>query len=134
MNVQEYKSRLYSILTRVEPILESCNHKADADSIKEILANSLEDESTEQESKQQLDAIKESIIALLKNTLTEIQITFVEMEEPDNTDSELFKKYLLKLKDLKQDLSSPVSETRKQVSSILKRSKANLVNEISSRL
>lgn len=132
MNVQEYKSRLYSILTRVEPILESCGHKADTDSVKGALANSLEGESTESESKQQLDVIKESIIALLKDTLTEVQIAFVEMEEPNNTDSELFKKHLLKLKDLKQELSSPVSETRKQVSSILRRSKANLVNEISS--
>lgn len=132
MNIQEYKSRLYSILTRVEPIIESCGHKTESDSIKERLASTLEDDCPEKESEAQLNGIKESLIALLKSILTEIQIAFVELKEPDNADSELFKKYLLELKDLKQDISSPVSETRKKITTLLRRSKTNLINEISS--
>ena len=132
MNVQEYKSRLYSILTRVESIIESCGHKAESDSIKERLASSLEDDCSEKESEVQLNGIKESLIALLESILTETQIAFVEMEEPDNTDSELFKKYLLELKDFKQYILSPTSVTRKKISTILRRSKANLISEISS--
>lgn len=132
MDVQEYKSRLYSILTRVEPIVETCGHKDEVDSIKKSLANTLEDNSEEGVSKTQLDNIKAGLVTLLQTILTEVQIAFVEMKEPDDSDAELFKKYLLELKDFKQDLSSPISETRKKVSSLLKHTKANLLNEISS--
>lgn len=132
MTAQEYKSKLYSTLTRVEYIVESYNNKEELDNIKERLASSSETDSNEDEEKNELDAIKIDIISLLRDTLTTIQITFVEMEEPDNSDAELFKKHMLELKDCKQDLTSHDSETRKKISSLLKHSKANLINELSS--
>jgi uncharacterized protein YqgV (UPF0045/DUF77 family) len=131
MTAQEYKLRLYSTLTRVESIVESFNNKKELDEIKERLASSLEVESKE-EAKSELDSIKEDLISLLRDTLTEVQIAFVEMEEPDNSDTELFKKYMLELKEYRQDLTSHDSETRKKINTLLKHSKANLLNELSS--
>lgn len=132
MTAQEYKSRLYSTLTRVESIVESFNNKDELDKIKGRLAFSLQTDSNEDEEKKELDAIKLDFISLLRDTLTNIQISFVEMEEPDNSDAELFKKYMLELKDCKQELTSRDSETRKKINSLLKHSKANLINELSS--
>ncbi len=132
MTAQEYKSRLYSTLTRVESIVEFFNKKEELNKIKERLASSLETESNEDEAEAELDAIKHDLISLLKETLMEVQIAFVEMEEPDNSDAELFKKYMLELKEYKQDLTSHDSETRKKISTLLKHSKANLINELSS--
>ena len=132
MTAQEYKSRLYSTLTRVESIVESFGKKDELDKIKERLASSLEVESNEEDAKSELDAIKQDFISLLKDTLIEVQIAFVEMEEPDNSDAELFKKHMLELKGYKQDLTSHDSETRKKINTLLKHSKANLINELSS--
>lgn len=132
MTAKEYKSRLYSTLTRVGGIVESFIIEEELDKIKERLASSLEIESNEDEAKAGLDSIKQDIISLLRDTLTEIQIAFVEMEEPDNSDAELFKKHMLELKEYKQDITSLDSETRKKISSLLKHSKANLINELSS--
>ena len=132
MTAQEYKSRLYSTLTRVESIVESFGKKDELDKIKERLASSLEVESNEEDAKSELDAIKQDFISLLKDTLIEVQIVFVEMEEPDNSDAELFKKHMLELKAYKQDLTSHDSETRKKINTLLKHSKANLINELSS--
>lgn len=131
MNTQEYRIRLNTLFSRIESILSSCEKNDEIDVIKRLLASSI-GESSEEEAKDKLDTIKLAIINLLKSTLTEFQIAFVEMEEPDSTDAELFKKHLLELKDLKQDLSSPNSETRRKISTLLKRSKTNLLNEISS--
>lgn len=132
MTSQEYKSRLYSTLTRVESIVESFNNKVELDKIKGRLASSLETDSNEDEEKNELNIIKLDFISLLRDTLTKIQIAFVEMEEPDNSDAELFKKHMLELKNYKQDLTSHDSETRKKINSLLKHSKANLINELSS--
>ena len=132
MTAQEYKSRLYSTLTRVESIVESFGKKEELDKLKERLASSLEVESNEEDAKSELDAIKQDFILLLRDTLTEVQVAFVKMEEPDNSDVELFKKYMLELKAYKQDLTSHDSETRRKINTLLKHSKANLINELSS--
>lgn len=132
MTAQEYKSRLYSTLTRVESIVESFNKKEELNKIKERLASSLDVESSEEDAKLELDVIKQDFISLLRDTLTEVQIAFVEMEEPDNSDAELFKMHMLELKAYKQDLTSHDSETRKKINALLKHSKANLINELSS--
>ena len=98
MTAQEYKLRLYSTLTKVESIGVSFDKKEGLDKIKERLASSLEVESNEEVAKSELDVIKQDFISLLRDTLTEVQIEFVEMEEPDSSDAELFKKYVLELK------------------------------------
>ncbi len=133
MTAQEYKSRLISILDRVEPIVESVNKTDDITEIKEHLdSDCFPNNISEDDAKVALDKIKEVFISRLKETLAAIQIAFVEIEEPDSSDSELFKKYLLELKAYKTDLSSHDSETRKKVNTILKHSKTNLINELSS--
>ena len=132
MTPQEYKSRLYSALTRVEGILEATGLKAETDALKETLASSLEQDMTEDEANAQLNEVKSHLISLLNQALEATQIAFVEMEEPDNYDAELFKQHLLELKEYKQDLSSPSSETRKKINTLLRRSKTNLLNELQS--
>lgn len=132
MTAQEYKSRLYTSLTRIEGAVESAGKKDSLHEIKERLASSLEFERADDEAMSELDAIKADLILLLKDALTNIQIAFVEMVEPDDSDAELFKKYLLELKSYRQDLISHDSEKRKKVNSLLKHSKANLLNELSS--
>lgn len=132
MTPQEYKSRLYSTLSRVEGILEATGMKAETDSLKETLASALEQETSESEANAQLNEIKTSLINILRQALDATQIAFVEIEEPDNSDAELFKKYLLELKEYRQVLSSPSSETRKKINSLLRRSKNNLLNELQS--
>ncbi len=132
MTAQEYKSRLNSTLARVESIVESYNNKEELDKIKARLASSFETDLSEDEEKNELDTIKLDLISLLRDTLTKIQIAFVEMEEPDNSDEELFKKHMLELKDCRQDLTSHDSETRKKINTLLKHSKASLINELSS--
>ena len=132
MTAQEYKSRLNSTLARVESIVESYNNKEELDKIKARLASSFETDLSEDEEKNELDTIKLDLISLLRDTLTKIQIAFVEMEEPDNSDEELFKKHMLELKDCRQDLTSHDSDTRKKINTLLKHSKASLINELSS--
>ena len=132
MTAQEYKSRLFSTLTRVESILESFNKKKEIDKIKERLASSMDVELNEDEVKADLDSIKQDLVSLLRDALTEAQIAFVEMEEPDSSDAELFKKHMLELNEYKYDLTSHDSKTRKSISALLKHSKASLLNELSS--
>lgn len=132
MTAQEYKSRLYSSLTRVEGIVESAGIKSELDGIKLRLASSLEQELSEEKAKVDLDQIKADLITVLQDSLTNVQIAFVEMEEPDNSDAELFKKHMLELRSYKQDLTSHDSETRKKINNLLKHSKANIINELSS--
>jgi hypothetical protein len=132
MTAQDYKTRIFSTLTRVEPIVESANKREELNDIKDKLASSVEKETSEDEAKSELDAIKNDLTSLLKDTLTQVQIAFVEMEVPDNSDEELFKKYMAELKAYRQDLASHDSETRKKISTLLKQSKSNLINELSS--
>ena len=132
MTPQEYKSRLYSILTRVESILETADKKDGADSIKNILSSTFEQEAPDEEANKQLDEIKSSLITLLNEALEAFQIAFVEMEEPDNSDVELFKNHLIELKEYKQELISPSSDTRKKINTVLRRAKTNLLNELQS--
>lgn len=132
MTSQEYKSRLYTSLTRVEGAVESVGMKDSLSEIKERLASSLEHEKSADDATAELDAIKADMVLLLRDALTKAQIAFVEMGEPDNSDAELFKKYMLELKSYKQDLTSHDSETRKKINTLLKHSKANLLNELSS--
>lgn len=134
MTVQEYKSRLLSILNRVEPIVESVNRTDDIRQLKERI-NSLEilgSEDPDGNAIVTLDRIKDELSSKLSVILTDIQIAFVEAEEPDYSDSELFKKYLVELKAYKADLTSHDSETKKKVASLLRHSKSNLINELSS--
>lgn len=132
MTPQEYKSRLYTALTRVEDILEATGLKGETDILKDSLASSLKHEITADEANAQLNDVKSNLITLLNQALEATQIAFVEMEEPDNSDAELFKQHLLELKEYKQDLSSPTSETRKKINTLLRHSKTNLLNELQS--
>lgn len=133
MTALDYKSRICSILTRIEPIAESVNK---SDEIKDVVEQldrlSNKPDIYEDEANLELDRIKNDLIKRLSDVLTAIQIAFVELEEPDSTDVELFKKYFLELKEYKTDLSSHDSETKKKVTSLLRHSKANLINELSS--
>lgn len=132
MTPQEYKSRLYSTLTRVEGILEATSLKNETEALKDSLVASLEQDIDTDNAYALLNEIKSRLISLLHQALAVTQIAFVEMEKPDNSDAELFKQYLLELKELKQDFSSPSSETRKNINTLLRRSKSNLLNELQS--
>lgn len=132
MTSQEYKARLLSYFPRVEGIVEAVGMKPELDGINHRLVSISEQESDEENNLVKLDQLKSDFVSLLNETLTKTQIAFVELEEPDLTDTELFKDYLEKLKSYKKDLLSNDSETRKKISSLLRRSKANLLNELSS--
>lgn len=132
MTSQEYKSRLYTSLTRVEGAVESVGMKDSLSEIKNRLVSSLEREKSDDDTTAELDAIKADLVLLLRDALTKAQIAFVEMGELDNSDAELFKKYMLELKSYKQELTSHDSGTRKKINTLLKHSKANLLNELSS--
>lgn len=132
MTPQEYKSRQYSALTRVESILDATGLKAETDTLKESLASALEQELTEDEANALLDKVKSQLVSLLNQALENTQIAFVEMEEPDQSDKELFMKYLQELKEYRKEFSSPTSETRKKINTLLRRSKTNLLNELQS--
>lgn len=123
MNVQEYKNRLLSILNRVSPILIEYNKENELSQLKGVLSSFLNEE--------QLHVAKNDLLTLLKDTLTDVQVKFVESEEPTNEEVELFRKYLMELKDYRQELSTPYSEIRKKVSTIIRTSKSSLSADLS---
>lgn len=133
MTAQEYKTRLNSILARVEPIAEAIGVLDNYIEVKEKLS-AIKCDNTEDDANNNLnlDKIKTELIAKLSETLTNVQIKFVEQEDPDKSDIDLFKKYLLELKAYRADLTSHDSETLRKVNSLLKHSKADLINELSS--
>lgn len=132
MTSQEYIARLQSYFPRVHEIVDSVGLKLELDKIGNRLVSIHEQEEDEQNSLEQLDQLKADFLSLLNETLTKTQIAFVELEEPDDSDTQLFKDYYEKLKTYKQELLSNDSETRKKISSLLRHSKTNLLNELSS--
>lgn len=131
MTSQEYRNRLYSSITKAECIVKSVDLNADIESIKNRLMMSLKQVSSEADAIQELDRLKSEIISLLSETLTKVQIAFVEMDEPDGSDYELFNNYLSELKSYKENLMNSDSETRGKIRIILVKSKNSLINELS---
>ena len=123
MNEVNYKNRLASVLNRVSPILIEYDKENELSQLNEILSKEL--------SEQELLVVKADILTLLTDTLTSVQIKFVESEEPTNEESEMFRKYLLELKDYRQELSTPYSEIRKKVATIIRTSRSTLNAELS---
>ena len=132
MTSQEYKSRIESFFPRVEVIVDAVGMNAELNEFKNRLDSVADQDDSNENTHSDLDLLKSDFVSFLKEVLTKTQIAFVELEEPDTSDSELFKKYLENLKSYKQDLLSNDSETRKKISSLLRHSKANLLNELSS--
>lgn len=123
MNIVNYKNRLASVLNRVSPILIEYDKENELSQLNEVLSKEL--------SKQELLVIKADILTLLTDTLTSVQIKFVESEEPTTEEVEMFRKYLLELKDYRQELSTPYSEIRKKVATIVRTSRSTLNAELS---
>lgn len=133
MTAKEYKSRLSSILDRVKNTVgDNPERCLQLDAIYENLVSVLCENGAEEEIMHNIDNTKQSLILLLKRELEATQIEFVEMGESDDSDKELFKTYLLDLKEYKQNLISPSSDLRVKVSASLRRSKINLLNELQS--
>ena len=133
MTAQEYKLRLSSILERAENTFgEDMTRTAELNTIKEALDSVPTSIGKDDVAMHQIDNIKESLIQLLKQILEDTQIAFVEMEEPDKNEKELFKHYLLDLKEYRQNLISPSSDMRVKVNTSLRRSKTTLLNELQS--
>lgn len=123
MGVPDNKNRLLSILNRVSPILIEYNKEAELSQLKSVLSSYLGEE--------ELLTAKNDVLSLLGDTLTAVQVKFVESEEPTTEEVELFRKYLIELKDYRQELSTPYSEIRKKVSSIIRTSKSSLSADLS---
>lgn len=123
MQLSDIKRRLSSAISRLEPIINEMNAEAQSHRLLEQI--SMADDNS-------IGHAKESTIKFLTDVLTQLQIKFVEMEEPDNSDADLFKKYLYELKVHKQDLSTPNSEVMKQTHLLLRRSKSGILNNLSS--
>ncbi len=119
-----FKNRLFSVLNRVEPTLLEYNQGETVNQLKEFLSGDI--------SQQELMQVKQAILELLNNTLDLAKVRFIEIEEPTNEDMELFRGYLQELKDYKQELTTPYSELRKKVSSVIKMSKSSVLSELRS--
>lgn len=132
MTPKEYKSRLYLALTKVESILDASGKSEEVSSIKGILSSNFEQELPEGSANSQLDEIKEVLVGLLNEALEQTQVDFVQLEEPDQSDVELFKSYLLELREYKQELTLPSSKLRRNITTLLRRSRTNLLNELQS--
>lgn len=129
MIAQNYKSRLIALISKIEQMqngyidetgLIGLKTRTNRCSTKHLTENAIDE----------LDKIKAELRNILSESLTKVQIDFVEIEEPDNSDAEMFKQYLMELKDCKQELSSPLSETRKNITKTLRQTKMHLANEI----
>ena len=83
MGVQENKNRLLSILNRVSPILIEHNKEAELSQLKGVLSSFLSEE--------ELLTAKNDVLNLLGDTLTVVQVKFVESEEPTTEEVELFR-------------------------------------------
>lgn len=123
MNDHDYRNRLLSILNRVSPILIEYGKEDEFKQLKVVLSRNL--------NRQDLLAAKNDMLTLLKDVLTVIQIQFVESEEPTTDEIEMYRKYLIELKDYRQELSTPYSEIRKRVTSIIRTSKSTLSADLS---
>lgn len=119
-----FKNRLFSVLNRVEPTLLEYNQGETVNQLKEFLSGDI--------SQQELMQVKQAILELLNNTLDLAKVRFIEIEEPTNEYMELFRGYLQELKDYKQELTTPYSELRKKVSSVIKMSKSSVLSELRS--
>lgn len=123
MDLYNYKYSIASVLLRLNPVMISLGKQ-------EILeAFRLQLDVANQES---VSYLKEQIIVFLSDCLTSVQMDFVKLEEPDGTDVELFKKYLCELKSYKQNLTSSNSVIRSKITTLLKKSKSDLLNAITS--
>ena len=123
MNDITYKNRIFSILNRVEPILIEYGKDAEVSELKTLLSSNI--------SSKEIATVKQDTLILLNQTLTFVQIKFVETEEPTNDEIEMFRKYLVELKDYRQELSTPYSEIRKKVSGIIKSTRTTLNADLS---
>ena len=123
MNEVNYKSRLTSVLNRVSPILIEYDKENELSQLHEILSQEL--------SEQEILIVKADILTLLTDTLTSVQIKFVEAEEPTTEEVEMFRKYLHELKDYHKELSTPYSEIRKKVTTIIRTSRSTVNAELS---
>lgn len=123
MNTIDYKNRLQSVINRVSHILIEYNREFELTQLNEFLSRNL--------SEQELLIIKGDILTLLSETLTVIQVKFVETEEPTTEEADMFRKYLIELKDYRQELNTPYSEIRKKVSTIIRTCRTSLNAELS---
>lgn len=130
MNSVDYATRLQSILSRIVPVFDTLD-KHEVLSLIDTGISEIRDSVEEETVKMQLlDGYKSQLLRSCKDALLDLQVEFVSSDDPDSSDSEMFKKYLNELKEYKQDLISPSSELHHQISSILRRSKTDLISDI----
>lgn len=124
MNALDHKSRLITILDNTSQILMDFGKEAEWTQLKKVLSQNL--------SPQDLLTVKRDMLMLLGDVLTLIQLKIAKLEEPvASEDMELFQNYLTALKDYRQELSTPHSEVRKKVASIIRTTKSSLNADLS---
>ena len=123
MNAHDHKSRLITILDNVSLILSEAGKDEELTQLKQILSRNL--------NPQELLTVKRDMQMLLSDVLSQVQLKMAELEEPTSEDMELFQNYLTDLKEYRQELSTPHSEVRKKVSSIIRTSRSSLSADLS---
>jgi hypothetical protein len=123
MNALDHKSRLITILDNTSQILTEFGKEAELVQLKKVLSLNL--------NPQDLLTVKRDLQMLLGEALTQIQLKITELKEPTSEDIELFQNYLTELKDYRQELSTPHSEVRKKVTTIIRTSKSLLSADLS---
>lgn len=123
MNTIDYTNRLQSVINRVSHILIEYNREPELLQLNKVFSRDLNE--------QELMIIKGDILTLLSDTLTAVQVKFVETEEPTTEEAEMFRKYLMELRDYRQELNTPYSEIRKKVSTAIRICRTSLNAELS---
>lgn len=123
MNALDHKSRLITILDNVSVILSEAGKDEELTQLKQVLSRNL--------NPQEMLTVKRDMQMLLGDVLTQVKLKIAELEEPTSEDMELFQNYLTELKNYRQELSTPHSEVRKKVSSIIRTSRSSLSADLS---
>lgn len=77
-----------------------------------------------------LESVKQNLINSLFGIKEILAYQFTQLKEPDEEEQELFKKRLMELKQMKDNVLNPSSEIRKKITHIIKNSQTKVINEL----